>query len=234
MVDIRKNPLIIINMNGALLIFFFFNLGRWVSYCNETPELFAFYGQEKAMFIHPPDFGITYPLQIESLRTRFYSSMGGFTDSAFVYKIYAGDGQTVLFESETLLAIRPPQQFRYALREPVVIESGDFYIAVAGRSYNQPFGYPFIATDDNPNPQKSFYGLPGNWTLSEYGEYFIFAFVTWNPTSHSEREEKLIGRKPRFQSRRIYNVQGKLLPSERGLPSGIYFLESGEKIIKLK
>ncbi|MEO0117177.1 MAG: hypothetical protein ABIK97_06545 [candidate division WOR-3 bacterium] len=221
-------------MSFILFTSFLFNLGQWVSYCNEYPDLFVFYGPEKAMLINPSDFGITYPLTIESLRTRFYSSMGGFTDSAFVYKIYAGDGQTLLFESETLIALRPPQHFRYALRNPVVIESGNFYVAIASRTYREPFGYPFIATDDNSTPQKSFYGLPGRWTLSEYGEYFIFAFVSWTPTGEKERKGEWIGGKRGNETiKKIYNVKGELLTESKKLPPGVYFLKTGDKVRKV-
>lgn len=229
-------------MNLILLLSFLFSAGRWISYCNEYPGVFATYGPEKAMLLDPRDFGITYPLRIESLRTRFYSSMGGFTDSAFVYKIYAGDGQTLLFASETLIAIRPPTHFRYGLRTPVEVESGSFYISIASRTYNPPFAYPFIATDDNSSPQKSFYGSPGSWTLSAYGEFFTFVFVTWNPTAQTEKQEKdlIEKRRPWGKIRKIYNAQGELLPVDNVLPSGIYFLEIDgegrrvEKMIKLK
>ncbi len=247
-------------MNIIVFASLVFTAGQWISYCNESLEVFLFSGREKAMVINPRDFGIPYPLWIESLRTRFYSAMGGFTDSAFVYKIYAGDGQSLLFESETLLAIRPPNQFVYGLRNPVAIESGNFYISCASRTYNSPFGYPFIATDDNPSPTKSFYGSAGSWTLSEYGELFIFVFVTYNPTGESEklelRGEKLRVRtlpsitKERFilknhsfipLSVKLYDGKGKLLSSfllegERyfgeDLPSGIYFVElKGEGVL---
>ncbi len=148
----------------------------WVSYSNNTPGQFASYGPQRVMRINPGDFGLVYPIEIDSLMVEFYDGMGSWTDSVYIWRIYAGDGSTVLYESESLTAPRSLWA-RYALASTVQIDSGSFYIGMTHRLYQSPFAYPFIMTDNHSGTTHCFYGSPGTWQAWDVGEYFFYVFI---------------------------------------------------------
>jgi hypothetical protein len=148
----------------------------WVSYSNDTEGLFCPYGPQRVMRIHPPDFAIAYPIEIDSLKAEFYDMMGSWTDSIFTFRIYAGDGQTVLYESESLMAPRT-LWYTYGLHASVEIDSGDFYVGMTYRSYQAPHAYPFVMTDTRQDTTHCYYGSPGAWTYWDVGEYFFYAWI---------------------------------------------------------
>ena len=153
----------------------------WVSYYNGADGWFAFQGPQRAMKLDPADFGLQCPLQVESLKTWWYDGMGSFGDSTFMFRIYAGDGNTLLWESETLRAPRGNQWTRYGLSTPATIDTGSFYVATWHREFS-PWAHPYTNVDTGP-ANHSYYGSPGSWTLDNVGEYSFFAFVRELQTS---------------------------------------------------
>jgi len=146
----------------------------WVSYYNGADGWFAFQGPQRAMKLHPADFGLSHPLQVESLKIWWYWGMGSRQDTAFTFRIYEGDGASLLWESETLYAPSSNWSY-YGLSTPVAIDSGDFWIATAHRLVN-PYAHPYVNVDTGPTAH-SYYGSPGAWTLDNVGEFCFFAFV---------------------------------------------------------
>lgn len=147
----------------------------WISYYNNIDGWFAFLGPQRAMKIHPPDFGLSYPIQVESLKAWFYWGMGSWTDSVITFRIYGNDGSTLIWESESI-TVPTTYWLYYGLPNPVRIESLDFYIAITHRRVD-PYAHPYINEDDGAAVH-SLYGSPGNWTVSTGGEYCFFAWVS--------------------------------------------------------
>jgi len=219
----------------------------WINYHNGYLGFFAIYGPERMTLFDPSDFGLRYPFQIESLYTRFYSGMGSWRDSVFVIKAYSGDGQRLLFASESLIAPRT-LEYKYQLSSPVVIDSGDFYAGVAVRYESLGFAYPFLTTDDNTSATHSWFGIPGNWQAWSTGEYFLAVFVryvgvgkeegSWFPARSSRLPAGIVrGRLnpqlpiPNCQSVWLLDAAGRkvmdLHPGENdvsGLAPGVYFV----------
>ncbi len=154
-------------------------IGRWVKYGAEVgvTDSLTRAGPERALKFHPADFGLTYPLGIACLRADFSSdSLQTWDDSSFTFKVYGGDGQVLLYESETLEAT--PGERGYAdLDSMVVINTGDFYVAVVPVSST---GFPATA-GDSAGGGHSYFGSPGAWILwpstSREGEWLIAAAV---------------------------------------------------------
>ena len=146
----------------------------WVSYYNGADGWFAFQGPQRAMKIDPADFGLQLPLQVESLKTWWYSGMGSRDDTVFTFRIYGGDGSTVIWESESLVAPATNWTY-YGLAAPVTIDTGTFYITTTHRLH-APWAHPYVNVDTGPT-NHSYYGSPGSWTLDNVGEFCFFAFL---------------------------------------------------------
>lgn len=145
----------------------------WISYYNGADGWFAFQGPQRAMKLNPADFGLRCPLQVESLKVWWYWGMGSRTDTVFTFRIYGGDGSTLLWQSESLAA--PVTNWTYYGLNPVTIDTGSFYIATTHRLVN-PYAHPYVNVDTGPT-NHSYYGSPGAWTLDNVGEFCFFAFV---------------------------------------------------------
>ncbi|MEO0108178.1 MAG: T9SS type A sorting domain-containing protein [candidate division WOR-3 bacterium] len=154
------------------------NIAKWYSYAdwNSTRIWISAAGPEKAVQFHPPDFRVNYPVEISRVRSYFYlHPQLPWDDSIFTYAIYGDDGSTLLWQSDTLRAA-PNQAKDCAVEPPVLIESGDFFLATVPRSGS---GRP-TSTSDTLQQAHSFYGsgstgwLP--WTLGEW--QFAVSFKT--------------------------------------------------------
>jgi hypothetical protein len=144
---------------------------RWLTYANwASPYWITWAGPQRAMLIHPADFGVDYPLEITRLRTEFYyHTSAPWDDSIFQYAIYAENGDS-LWESDTVRAVsNVPMETQVS--PPVALASGDFYIAVVPRGYN---GYPSSFGNNAPPSGHSYYGSPGGgWMPWSNGELFF-------------------------------------------------------------
>ncbi|MEO0071252.1 MAG: T9SS type A sorting domain-containing protein [candidate division WOR-3 bacterium] len=154
----------------------FHNLGvaRWIEYANfNRPYWICWPGPERGTKFNPANFGLQYPVDIKRVRTQFYLLLPQqpWPDSTFRFKIYAGDGMTLLYESPDLEAPpgMPGPPFAYTLDSIVSIPSGEFYIMVMPIHTS---GHPSTCCDDTTNG-RSYYGSPGGWTPWTYGEFFI-------------------------------------------------------------
>ncbi|MCS7250032.1 MAG: T9SS type A sorting domain-containing protein [candidate division WOR-3 bacterium] len=145
-------------------------IASWITYANwNNPAYLTWAGPQRATRFNPADFRLTYPFQITRIRHQFYwHQQYPWPDSIFRFRIYADDGQTLLYESDTIRAVSYPLSIEHAVEPPVTINSGTFYIAVMPRSYS---GHPSTLADNQPLG-KSFYGSPGSWMSWTYGEYF--------------------------------------------------------------
>jgi len=137
---------------------------------------------ERAVKFNPDDFCVPYPVGITTVKADFYlHTTYPWDDSSFTFKIYANDGQTLLYQSETLEAVPgTPGPYRYYdLDSMVVIDSGSFYVAVRPVSSS---GHPSTCADSSDVGGHSYYGSPGLWYqwspgTGLYGDFFISAKV---------------------------------------------------------
>lgn len=159
------------------------SIGQWITYANwANPSYFTWASPERAMMFNPANFGISYPFQVGRVKTQFHwQSSHPWDDSIFKFKVYGNDGATVLYESDT---IRAPgaSTIQHELTPAVNITSGNFYVAVAPRSFS---GYPSNLGDDSTQ-NHSFYGQAGSWVPWTTGELFIAAAVRVGPPAITE------------------------------------------------
>lgn len=147
---------------------------RWIEYANfNRPYWICWPTPERGTKFNPATFGLQYPVEIKRVRTQFYLLLPQqpWPDSTFRFKIYAGDGVTLLYESPDLEAPpgMPGPSIAHTLDSIITIQSGEFYVMVAPV---HPSGHPSTCCDDTLK-NRSYYGSPGNWTLWPYGEFFI-------------------------------------------------------------
>jgi len=136
---------------------------RWATYADWTsPHYLTWIAPERTTLFHPADFGLAYPVEVNRVKSEFYwHSSYPWDDSIFQFVIYAGDGTTPLFESDTFRAANQVV-IQAPVSPPVTITSGDFYAGVRPRSIN---GYPATLTDSGAGGH-SYAGSPGGgWTL---------------------------------------------------------------------
>jgi hypothetical protein len=224
----------------------------WISYYNGADGWFSFQGPQRAMKLNPADFGVEHPFQVESLKTWWYWGMGSREDTVYTFRIYGGDGATVLWESESMVA--PASNWTYyGLSTPVTIDTGSFYIATTHRLAN-PWAHPYVNVDTGPT-NHSYYGTPGGWTLDNVGEFCFFAFVRelqvgvgegkWVGTSGRFAAPTLVRgtlRLPEGERAMLLNAAGRRLMGLKPgandvhlLPPGVYLLrpESGRATSKV-
>lgn len=200
----------------------------WVSYYNGEDGWFSFQGPQRAMMIDPADFRVDYPFQVESLKIWWYWGMGSRTDTAFTFRVYAGDGQTLLWESEQLFAPQTNWTY-YGLSTPVVIDSGRFWIATTHRR-TSPYANPYVNVDTGPTLH-SYYSSPGAWTLDNVGEFCFFAWVREVTTGVSEGHWAGPGPRPALPSLvrkaasgiELRDATGRLVNPRTALQPGVYF-----------
>ncbi|MCX8015230.1 MAG: hypothetical protein N2748_04350, partial [candidate division WOR-3 bacterium] len=160
---------------------------NWLTYAEWDDLTWATWaGPERMVWIVPSEFGVLHPITIDTLKAAFMWITRPWKDSTFKFKIYAGDGMTLLYESDTIRVTPPVGVWEYtivkhAVNPPVTINSGTFCVAIAPRVDSMPFS---AGSETLPGrPKRSFYGSPGSeaWTLSSRIEYAISPFVSWQP-----------------------------------------------------
>ena len=158
----------------------------WITYAG-NPSLYLPFAGEKATSFTVSDFpSVQHPFWIKKLKTIFYEATDNpWTTNQFKFKIYASDGQTLLYTSPDITAINyveAGQSTEYNLgADSVEITSGDFYVSVEPGDASG--GSPFCTVDQSPQGH-SFYGLPGNWTDISDGELTHSAYLSWSAIDH--------------------------------------------------
>jgi hypothetical protein len=160
------------------------NCVKWMQYHTEANLHWLTWGApERAVKFNPADFSLDYPVGVSRVRAEFYEhDTIPWPDSSFTFKVYGDNGQTLLYQSETLEATpgTPGSYVAADLDSMLVIDSGSFYVAVRPVSST---GHPSSCGDSSAGGH-SFYGSPGSWYLwdpdtsqSVGGELFISAVV---------------------------------------------------------
>lgn len=135
---------------------------------------FSFYNafniiSERAVYFDVNDFGLDYPVTLQAVRTYLYED-----NYSFNYKIYAKDGITVLFQSQSNSV--------YGLNQcnlsTAIVLSDDFWVAIV------PYeaGHPFQLNSDEVVETHSYSGSAGSWTQFKYEdkeyEHLIHALLS--------------------------------------------------------
>lgn len=151
-------------------------VSRWVDYANFTPSMYwLHWADERAVRFDPVDFGLVYPVALTRLRAVFASNGPAWRDSSFRFRVYAQDGATVLYESDTLEAApgQPGPAVVCDIDSAVVISSGEFWVSVRAVDTS---GLPGSVADDSAQG-RSFYKDSSDWLPLAEGEYLFSASV---------------------------------------------------------
>ncbi len=151
-------------------------ISQWVGYANYgPPRYWLHWAKERAVQFNPVDFGLEYPVSLTRLRAVFASDGPAWRDSSFRFRLYSGDGATVLYESGLIKAVagRPGPPVICELDSVVVIDTGRFWVAVRPRDTS---GLPGSVADDSAQG-RSFYKDSSDWQALEVGEYLMSASV---------------------------------------------------------
>ena len=149
---------------------------NWLTYADwNNPYYYTWAGPEKGVMFDPSEFGVEYPVQIESLKTYFYAGYA-WHDSSYRYKIYGGDLTTLLYTSPWLVANTGSGIYKYHLPSPVTITGGIYLVTVDVHAVSDSF--PTILGDNVPR-SRSVYGDSTAWYYWTSGELFISSFVNW-------------------------------------------------------
>ncbi len=148
----------------------------WITYANwNSPYWVTWAGPERGQWYYPNEFGLAYPVTVESLKTEFaWHTSYPWTDSTYRFKIYDGDLQTVLYTSPWLEAA--PGVERHYISGGVAISSGTFMVAVECTTTAQ---LP-LTLGDNDDDSRSVFGDPSQWYWWDSGELLIAAYVDWS------------------------------------------------------
>jgi hypothetical protein len=174
------------------------NCMNWIQYhVDANMHWLTWAAPERAVKFNPADFGLQYPFGILRVKADFYwHSSYPWDDSSFTFKIYGNDGQTLLYQSETLEAIPgTPGPYRSCdLDSMLVISSGSFYVAVAPVSST---GFPASCADSSLVGDHSYWNSPSAWILwtpgtGLHGDFFISAAV--QESTDLASSERWIGR----------------------------------------
>ena len=156
---------------------------HWIQYhVDANMHWLTWAAPQRAVKFNPADFGLSYPFGISRLKADFYMvDTLPWPDSSFTFKIYGNDGQTLLYQSETLEATpgKPGPYRFFDLESTLVISSGSFYVAVAPVSST---GNPASCADSSLVGDHSYWDAPGSWILwtpgtGLHGDFFISAAV---------------------------------------------------------
>jgi len=150
----------------------------WITYFDAWHYFVTdLYGSEAAMRFYPSDFGVSYPLNITEVDAHFYV-FSGWPHPDIVFRIYADDGTTLLYESPWLSMAggSGERTVTHTLSSPVSIASGTFWVAVYSGST-----FPHMLIDyfspQNYGPS-SYHGNPGS-RYPVFYDYYIRAHVEW-------------------------------------------------------
>jgi hypothetical protein len=162
----------------------------WITYANSRVFTGGIWtGPERAVrFSARSEFG--YPLHIAKVSAVFYLwDRWPWPDSSFRFKIYGGNGQTLLYESPVLEAVPgylDGPAVVHELSKPILVDSGEFYVSVApidtgGLPASLSVARPSVQDTPSAIPRsaradlvkRSYTGSPGYWTPYVHGEFAI-------------------------------------------------------------
>jgi len=162
----------------------------WITYANPQATSWLTWGKPERAVRFNTRTGFGFPLQIAKVSAVFYlSSNLPWPDSSFRFKIYGGNGQTLLYQSPVLEAApgQPGPAVVHELSVPVLADSGEFYVSVApvdtsGKPTSLTWSkhgdpqVPLGASEDTAN-RCSYAGSPGHWTSDLKGELALAVLV---------------------------------------------------------
>ncbi len=162
----------------------------WISHANSRIFCGGIWrGPERAVLFNArSEFG--YPLHIAKVSAVFYLwDKWPWPDSSFRFKIYGGDGQTLLYQSPVLEAVPgylDGPAVVYELSKPILVGSGEFYVSVAPiDTGGLPASLSVAHTNVQDTPsaiprsgrtdivKRSYTGSAGYWTPYTLGEFAI-------------------------------------------------------------
>lgn len=146
------------------------SVANWIQYANyDRPSWLIYRGDERATKFNPAHFGLQYPVSLYRARHQFYyDPRYPWPDSTFRFKVYAADGQTLLYQSAPLEAVPgAPGPSVTADFDSALVVTDEFYVSIDPVS---PSGHPSSVADDSSDG-RSFWGSAGSWTRETYGEY---------------------------------------------------------------
>ena len=126
---------------------------------------------EKASYIDIAEFGNAYPMQLTKIRHHFLDWEGNNWngENEFKFKVYEKDGQTLIFESEVLIAV--DGAYEYELPQPLEL-TDDVLVTVKPMATYPTSCY----MNDSDNPGHGYLGsvdngwasINGNWATEVY------------------------------------------------------------------
>jgi hypothetical protein len=122
----------------------------WYSYVDAAAFVWAL-KNERATYFDAGDFGLEYPVNLHGLSAYLYDSLKTYT-----YRIYARDGETVLFQSEPGISI---DDFNDVLFDTPMIMTDNFWFSVIP----QEDGLPRHVSTDVIESEHSYYKYDGAW-----------------------------------------------------------------------
>jgi hypothetical protein len=155
-------------------------VAKWIEYFVEANlNWLTWAGPLRATQFNPADFAIPYPVGLSRVRADFYlHAQYPWPDSSILFDIFGDDGETMLYQSDTIEA-KPGTPGAYTscdLDSMIIFPSGTFYVAIEPVDMS---GHPSSCGDDTADGH-SFAGMPGSWSPWTMGEFFISASVQGN------------------------------------------------------
>jgi len=162
----------------------------WITYANVQAAGWLNWQKPERAVRFSARTGFGYPLRIVKVSAVFQVWKEHlWPDSSFRFKIYGGDGQTLLYQSPVLEAIpgEPGPTVVHELSSPIRVDSGEFYVSVAPidtggvpaslvwskySSCQVPPGVP-----EDTSAKRSYTGSPGHWSPLTDGELAMSVLV---------------------------------------------------------
>jgi hypothetical protein len=164
------------------------DITNWITYADFSASGYYYTGLtgEEATWFIPRELNVIPPVTIDSVLADFYGGPTGspYRDSLFTFKVYAGDGLTLLYESDT---IRVPVVtgartiVRHGLPTPLAITGTSYVVSVVPHGDSFPM---LLSTQEAGYVGRSLIGTPGNWSINTNGEWHIASFVSWTPRNN--------------------------------------------------
>lgn len=142
------------------------NIEGWKCYIdNQSTTMLMWETPERATLFRAKDFNLYYPVTVSKIEHSFFEHNSYLWPSdGFKYKIYDEDGTTVLFESETLHALKTGVT-GYNLSTPLILNK-DFYVSICPIDAS---GHPSSTMKDVIGADTHTYLKKDGWQLMKEG-----------------------------------------------------------------